>query len=241
MKVIKLNAIDSTNSYLKELISSVDLNDKVAVIANEQLKGQGQRGATWSSEAGKSLTCSLFKRLSGLAIQEQSALTFLVSLSLLKVLRKYNVPDVSVKWPNDIMSRQKKLAGILIENQVKGNAVTSSVIGIGLNVNESEMGELAHATSIRIVTGQEHDIEQLFEAIATTIFDDLEANSALSIAALQRKYESELFRKDKISTFAINGTHRNGKILGVTRQGLLRVEHESGETHYDLKEIRLLF
>ncbi len=116
MNIIKLDAIDSTNEYLKQLISNNLLPNFTVVTANFQSKGKGQMGSSWSSEAGKNLTMSIlvFDILSD--SQDMFYLNMAVALSVQEVLKNFNVPNVAIKWPNDIMSGKQKLGGILIEN-----------------------------------------------------------------------------------------------------------------------------
>ena len=242
MKLIKLSAIGSTNSYLKELVANTQLEDEVIVVAKEQIAGRGQHGASWQSQPNKSLTCSLFRRFQDVSIEQQTLLNFTVSLALLNVLKEFNIPDVSIKWPNDIMSRQKKLAGILIENQIKGSQIASTIIGIGLNVNETEFSELPQATSMYLSSGTSFAIENVLNEVALAIFRALHELAAKSFTEVQQLYESHLFRRDKVSVFEIDGVQKNGQILGVTPEGTLRVMHEDDVIQaYGLKEITLLY
>ena len=137
MNIIKLNAIGSTNTYLKNLCKNTGVSDCTLVVANEQTQGRGQMGASWQSRQGQSLTFSMLKRFNRLHISDNAAIAFGVSIAVKSVLEKLKVPAVSIKWPNDIMSYGQKLCGILIENQLEGNHVVSSIIGVGLNVNET--------------------------------------------------------------------------------------------------------
>ena len=109
MNIIKLNAIDSTNSYLVNLSKTSVLDDFTVVLTNHQTKGRGQQGAVWQSAANKSLSFSVFKAFDNLSITKVSSLAFAVSLGLVKTLEKYQIPDVSIKWPNDIMSQSPVL------------------------------------------------------------------------------------------------------------------------------------
>ena len=243
LKVIKLNAIDSTNSYLKELSSNSALQDPIVVVAHTQEKGRGQQGASWQSETGKSLTFSLFKRFSALSVSSQASLNFAVSLGVFEALEHMEVPDIAIKWPNDILSHNKKLAGILIENQVQGSKIVSSVIGMGLNVNEHRFRDLPHATSMKLSAGREFDLDKVLEIVANSIIEQLNSVERVSKETLMNAYESHLFRKDMLSVFETpQGERKNGKILGVTTGGQLRVVHEDDKIReYGMKEIKLLY
>lgn len=243
MKVIKLNAIGSTNSYLKDLSLQTSVEDELVLVAESQTKGRGQLDATWQSEAGKSLTFSLFKRFSKLPVMEQASLNFAVSIGLLEALETLKVPNVVIKWPNDILSHQQKMAGILIENQIQGNHIASSVIGIGLNVNETSFKELPQAISMKIATGNTYPIETVLTKVAQIIFEHLHQLEANGIFQLKTRYENNLFRRNLVSTFEMpTGDRKNGKITGVTNLGKLCVLHDDAILkEYGFKEIKLLY
>ena len=244
MKIIKLNATDSTNSYLINLGKNEVLEDQTIVLANKQVKGRGQLGALWVSTPKQSLTFSMFKRFDGFLVSEISSIAFAVSLGVQKALKKLLIPKVEIKWPNDIMSQSKKVAGILIENQVKQGVVVSSVIGIGINVNEDCFENLPQATSMRLSTGVKYNLDEVLHEVSENIFMELKTlTSNYSFSELKTQYEADLFRKGAISVFETPNKFRfNGKIKGVTNIGELIVENEDELlTTYQLKEIRLLF
>ena len=144
MHIIKLNAIDSTNSYLRQLCTKNKLEDYTIVTAKTQTKGRGQMGTFWHVQEGKNLTCSVFKRFDKFPVDHSFYISIVTSLAIVRALHRFNVPKLRVKWPNDILSEEKKICGILIENIVKQSQLEASVIGIGLNVNQSEFQNLPH-------------------------------------------------------------------------------------------------
>jgi len=243
VNIIKLSAIASTNSYLKDLARSTNLEDETVVVTTEQTSGRGQRSAVWQSEKGKSLTFSVFKRFSSLSSERHFDLSRVVSLALAKVLIKFEVPQVSVKWPNDIMSAQKKCTGILIENRLEANHIAHCIVGVGLNVNESSLEGLPHATSLFQQTGRTFNLDELLVALSAEIINKLKLLEENLPSQLQEEYESLLFRKDMISVFEdANKERKNGIIRGVTSAGLLQVEHDDDDFQtYDLKEVRLCY
>lgn len=242
LKIIKLNAIDSTSSYLKDLCKTVELDDPFIVLAEKQTKGRGQMDATWQSQSGKSLTFSVFKRFSDLTTEEHSRITFAVSLGIKSAMEKFNVPGLSIKWPNDIMSYQKKIGGILIESQTKGDHLVSSIIGVGLNVNETSFDKLPHASSMRLETGVNFSIDEVFQKIYESILQQLDLVCRSEHLGLKEEYEASLFRKDMVSVFENESGERfNGIIKGVTKSGQLLLETESGtQVEFRLKELKML-
>lgn len=244
MQIIKLNATDSTNAYLKSLLVTETLEDFTVVVADEQLKGRGQMGTVWESQKDKNLTFSVLKKLNHFGIDDKFLLNMCVSLAVYRVLKEQRVPDLSVKWPNDILSGSSKICGILIENIVNGNTISLSVLGIGLNVNQTDFENLARASSLRLILGKVFNLEELLHLILTALnalFLDLEKGENDTI---KRTYERLLFRKDKPSTFetTTSGKTLMGFIRGVSNDGKLILELEDHVLkEFDLKEIRLLY
>lgn len=243
MNIIKLNAIDSTNSYLLNLSRAVHLEDPTIVITNNQTKGRGQHGTSWQSVPQQSLLFSVFKRFEDLPSNKIPNITYAVSLGLENAFKKYKIPNITIKWPNDIMSRSKKMAGILIENQIKQGNVVSSVIGLGINVNEKKFKSLPQATSMLLATGNKFDINEVLQLVIEEILIQLTKLDKGDYADLKIKYETSLFRKDMISVFEVKDGYRfNGKIKGVNEIGKIVIENENEILNsYQLKEIKMLF
>lgn len=243
MKLIKLSAIASTNSYLRDLGVKIPLEDETIVWAESQTQGRGQRGTTWISEAGKSLTFSMFKRFSKLSSQEHIKINLAVSLGISRSLLHLNIPQISIKWPNDIMSYNKKLCGILIENQLQGRSITGSFIGIGLNVNNSGFQNLPNAGSMLLATGTTFNLENVMHRVVAGITEQLDRLESIEFEALQEEYHNVLFRKDLISVFEnTDGSFFNGIIRGVSIRGDLLVELEDESvSEYGMKEIELRY
>ena len=242
MNIIKLDAIDSTNNYLKKIILNEGVNDYTVVTAKFQTQGKGQLGTEWESEHSKNLICSVYKKEINIKVQDQFVISALVSLALIKTLRKVNLSNMHIKWPNDIMSDNKKICGILIENIVKENYIKDAVIGIGLNVNQTIFNNLPNAASIKNLIGTTCSIDEILKDLVKNIkycFNELDKSSINSIF---EKYEDALFRINKPSTFKNSkGEIFSGYIKGVSRSGKLNVMLEDNLVEsYDLKEISML-
>ena len=242
MNIIKLDAIDSTNNYLKKIILNEGINDYTVVTAKFQTQGKGQLGTEWESEHSKNLICSVYKKEINIKVQDQFVISALVSLALIKTLRKVNLLNMHIKWPNDIMSDNKKICGILIENIVKENYIKDTVIGIGLNVNQTIFNNLPNAASIKNLIGTTCSIDEILKDLVKNIkycFNELDKSSINSIF---EKYEDALFRINKPSTFKNSkGEVFSGYIKGVSRSGKLSVMLEDNLVEsYDLKEISML-
>ena len=246
MQIIKLNATESTNAYLKELLAEVALKDFTVVVAREQSKGRGQMGTVWESDPGKNLTFSVLKRFDGFLVSNQFMINVLVSMALYEHLKKLHIPDLRVKWPNDILSGHHKIAGILIENMLSGDKIQSSVIGIGLNVNQIHFNNLPNVSSLKLISGKNLDLEELLKSLLESMgemFDILKTKNPTKGNALLDKYKSVLFRKDKPSTFRNeNDELFMGFITDVSSEGKLIITLEDGiKKEFGLKEIKLLY
>lgn len=243
MQLIKVDATDSTNAYLKKMMLQKETADFTVVLAQNQYAGRGQMGTRWLSEPGKNLTFSILKKHKNLYARNQFGITMLSSLGVYKALNQFLIPDLHVKWPNDILSGPNKICGILIENMTSGQQVQASVIGIGLNVNQTDFGPLEQVSSLKGIMGRAFDLEVVLQGILTHLqhsFGHLETRSAEEI---RNDYESHLFRKDKPSAFRQeDGTLFMGFIRGVSDEGKLRVELENDEeVSFDMKEVQLLY
>lgn len=239
MQIIKLNAIDSTNQYLHDLIGQISLEDFAVVTARYQTKGRGQRATTWQSEKDKNLIISVLKKEIDLNPQRQFLLNIVVSLALFKTLETLQIPKLSIKWPNDILSHDKKIAGILIELILKKNTIDKAIIGIGLNVNQTNFKELSSASSLQNITGIHYDLDELLHKLLENFKYYF---SIKNTAELWTTYENLLFRKDKPSTFVgLSGDLFSGITKGVSQRGKLMVKTENSIEEFDLKSIKLLY
>lgn len=239
MQNIKLNAIDSTNRYLRDLVSEIPLEDFAVVVAKYQTHGRGQRTTTWQSEKDKNLIISVLKKDISVNIEHQFLLSIAVSLALYKTLEAFQIPNLSIKWPNDILSRHSKIAGILIELVTKKNKIDHAIIGVGLNVNQIEFDQLPKASSLKKITGIHYDLDELLYKLLENLKHFLNTNDH---EQLWNSYEQFLFRKDKPSTFVdTNGVSFSGIIKGVSKGGKLRVKTEDSIEEFDLKSIQLLY
>lgn len=243
MNIIKLNAIDSTNDYLKNLSSSQSLQNFTIVVADYQTKGKGQRGNTWSVESGKNLTFSmLIKGLSSHSISVFD-LNIVVSVSVFHVLQRFEIPKLKIKWPNDILSEGKKIAGILIENLIISHDSFSSVVGIGLNVNQTDFQGLPKASSLKKIMEHDFDKDEIMLAIANEIKANFDLISTVQLDKLWQDYHDCLFRKDVPSVFEYpSGVKFMGMIKQVNKNGQLRILLEDdSEKDFDIKEVVLVY
>ena len=243
MHIIKLNAIDSTNTFLRQLSSDKKVENYTVVVAESQLKGRGQMGTSWDSQSGKNLMVSVFVDVSFLAIDYSFWISMATSLALSNTLKDFQIRNVKVKWPNDILADQKKISGILIENVIKNNALQATIIGFGLNINQLHFDNLPLATSMQMVSGKHYDIDNILTKVIEHLKYYINLLKEGQYNALKALYETELFRKEKPSTFKnVEGALFSGFIKGVSNSGHLKVLIEDGILkEFDLKEIKLMY
>ncbi|WP_115463246.1 biotin--[acetyl-CoA-carboxylase] ligase [Winogradskyella aurantiaca] len=243
MPIIKLDATDSTNSYLKRISAEQPLEDYTIIQANTQSKGRGQMGTSWQSESGKNLTVSVFKDVSFLKFEEQYFISIVTALAVAETLKKLKTPNIKIKWPNDILSETFKISGILIENVVKNNELKSAIVGVGINVNQRFFDDLPKASSVLLQSGKVYNVDEVLDVFIKELMHFFQRLMNKELGALKSEYEEQLFRIHKPSTFMVeDGQHLTGYINGINHQGHLEVLTEDAIIRtYDMKEIRLLY
>jgi BirA family biotin operon repressor/biotin-[acetyl-CoA-carboxylase] ligase len=242
MKVIKLDAIDSTNEFLKGLSYKQDLDSFTIVVAEKQTNGKGQMGSAWESEQGKNLIVSVFIKDPLLDINQIYNLNVAISVAVVGALETYNIPKLSIKWPNDIMSYNSKIGGILIENSVKSDGTVSSVVGLGLNINQTNFQNLPKASSLAVICKAQFDKEQILLSLVEKMKENLELVQSQP-DYLWLKYTDSLFKKGLPMPFK-NHSDINfmGIIQGVSAFGKLQVLLDDDSiSEYGLKEIQMLY
>ena len=243
MPIIKLNATDSTNSYLKDLCGTVSVKDFTVVVSESQINGRGQMGSSWQSESGKNLTCSVFKRIKHLNLEDNFYLSMVVSLAIINTLNYFKIPKLKIKWPNDILSEQKKICGILIENVIKNNQFEASILGIGLNVNQLVFDNLPKATSMQQITGIVYDLDEVLHHLLNALAHYFKLMNDGNKKVIKNRYLELLFKRDKPSTFKdVNGQMFTGIIQGISPSGQLKVLLEDDIVQlFNFKEVELLY
>lgn len=243
MSIIKLNAIDSTNDFLKDLTRNQLVDNFTTVVAQKQTKGKGQMGAAWESEGGKNLIMSILVKDVLQNVDEIFHLNVAIALSVLQVLQDFKVPNLSVKWPNDIMSDHKKIGGILIENSFKSDTKIESIVGIGLNVNQKKFENLPKASSMAMITNTEFDLDMLLNKIIFQIKKNCSWILSNQSDKLWKEYHNHLFKINVPMAFEdANQNKFMGIIQGVSSEGRLQVILEDDSIKsYGIKEIQILF
>ena len=241
MKIIKLDAIDSTNSYLKRLLKKESLDDLTVIISRHQTEGKGRNGNIWVNKPSLNLAFSIYKRFKNFEIDKKFMLNVISSISIYETLKKYNLNELTIKWPNDIMAGNKKISGILIENNIRGNIINHSIIGIGININQDQFKNLSSATSIFIETGKLNSVETIAIELQNTLeknFNQFKINEY----ELMNYYNSLLYRKNETSNFSANEIRKfQGEIIKVGINGEITIRESNKQLYkYSDNEIKLI-
>ena len=235
-EIIHLSEIDSTNNFAAKLLSENLCQNGSVIMADVQTQGKGQRGNIWLSESGKNLLSSFIFKSDNLSVDRQATLTWATSLSLIETLRKFNI-EVQVKWPNDIVVAGKKIAGILIENQLQGSKINCSIIGIGVNLNETSFENL-NATSLLLETKKTVEPKSFLAFLAQemNLLFQFDNNSDL----LKKEYENNLFQMNELKRYKDENGEFYGKIIGTSDEGKLIIEKSNKIETYGMKEVVFL-
>lgn len=235
-KIIQLECVDSTNNYVAKMILENDIEFGTVILADEQLNGKGQRGSVWHSKSGQNLLFSMYLDSAILSVSNQFVLSKIVTISIVRTLKSYGI-DAKIKWPNDVYVHDKKIAGVLIENQISGQNLKSSIIGIGLNLNQTEF-EGINATSLR---NEINDFVPVYD-FALSLINQLNSCWIMleqgEVGEINRLYLDNFYLLDQSHSFRDKEGPFLGKIKGVAENGFLILESvERSKVFYDLKEV----
>jgi BirA family biotin operon repressor/biotin-[acetyl-CoA-carboxylase] ligase len=242
MNFIKLDATNSTNDYLKKLVSEVELESFTVVSAKHQFSGKGQMGAAWVSEKDKNLTFSVLIKDVKLITHDIFLLNKVVALTLRAFFIQMEIPNVSIKWPNDIMADSKKIAGVLIENNFKYDGSIDAIVGIGINVNQVYFHNLPNATSMKMQKYKSYKKQYLLEKFCELLQTNI-SNQFFSEGKVNVDYNESLFKKNQPAVYQ-DETQKKfmGIIQGVNQFGFLQLLLEDDSVvSYKVKEIKMLF
>jgi BirA family biotin operon repressor/biotin-[acetyl-CoA-carboxylase] ligase len=199
-------------------------------------------GAVWNSEVGKNLIMSVLVKDFLSEINEIFNLNIAVATAVITALKKQNIPNLSIKWPNDILSANKKIGGILIENSIKSDGTILSIVGLGLNVNQTNFEGLPKASSLAVVMEHELNKEELLSAIVTQLEANVE-ESKQNPTSLRQQFVDLLFKKGEPMPFTNQKEEKfMGIIHGISPVGRLQVLLEDDSVaEFDIKEIQMLY
>lgn len=240
---IKLNEVDSTNNFLKNLASkSEPLPEGTVIMADNQFAGRGQQQNVWETEDGKNLSVSFYFRPFFLPINKQFYLNMAISLAVSETLAHFLPENVAIKWPNDIYYTNKKIGGILIENTLTGTSIKSSVVGIGLNINQLKFSAAINERTISVHQILQKPTELLYVLNKLCVFVEkfylmLKAGN---YEVLQNDYLKRLYNYQIPALYKKDGLVFEGIITKVEEDGRLVLKTSSGSSSYVFKQIEFL-
>ncbi|WP_085537423.1 biotin--[acetyl-CoA-carboxylase] ligase [Massilibacteroides vaginae] len=239
-EVIRVANTVSTNSYIRDLLKKQPLPEGSIVIADFQTAGRGQTGNSWESENGKNLTFSIVIYPETIAANEQFLISQVAALSVKKVLNEYT-GHIRVKWPNDIYWNDRKICGMLIENDLAGSSIYCSVCGIGININQKEfVSNAPNPVSLTQITGQEYDLQEVltrFRHHFYQLYLELLQDKKESI---RRQYKNALYRGEGFHPYTDENGTFDAEIKDIEPTGHLILRLIDGETRrYAFKEVAI--
>jgi BirA family biotin operon repressor/biotin-[acetyl-CoA-carboxylase] ligase len=236
-----LASVDSTNNYAMGMI-----RDGLAVHGNacftyEQTQGKGRRGKTWNAEKGKNIMLSIIIAPETLTIYQQFQLSVAVSLGCIDLIKIYAGDETKIKWPNDIFWNDRKAGGILIENVIKGNVWQWAVVGIGLNINQTEFNidTVFKPVSLKQITGKEFDVVELAKELYEKVMKRYEELQNNGFERMLTEYNQSLFGLDQKVKLKRDTTVFETTVKGVSPQGKL-ITADTIEREFDFNEVSWL-
>ena len=239
--IIKIDSASSTNSELKKLCSEQQLLSFSTVVAGKQTAGRGQAGNFWESEPYKNLTFSVILFPENLPAKQSFILSRIFSLAVKETLDKY-IQYVSIKWPNDIYYQDKKICGMLIENEITGANISSSIIGIGLNINQEKfISKAPNPISLKQITNETYNLDEISGSILCIAKEKYQQFLSGDTEKICTEYQNALYRKSGYHTYEDENGSFQACIKKVKDDGTLVLETENGEIRcYQFKEVHFI-
>lgn len=240
--IIRLEETESTNTYLKALVRQQRLEEGLLVTADYQTCGRGQKGNTWFSGRGENLLFSLVIYPENIEAKNQFLISRVVSLAVKNTLDRFT-DDICIKWPNDIYWEDKKIAGILIENDLQGNRIENSIIGVGLNLNQEDFpADLPNPVSLKQITRVRYRRETLLDLFMCEFFDLYRESEQRGSARIEEEYMLSLYRVNAYYWFEDAHGRFKAKIEGVKPSGelILRIFDTNRTREYAFKEVHFV-
>ncbi|TNF26704.1 MAG: biotin--[acetyl-CoA-carboxylase] ligase [Bacteroidetes bacterium] len=226
---IHLAETGSTNNYARQLVRDKMPPEGTLVTTDTQTEGRGQRSNSWVSSPGLNVTGSYILRPVFLAAKDQFMLSASIALAVFDVVsEKADKNSVNIKWPNDVLVNGQKIAGILIENSLRGNGIDHSIVGIGINVNQTEFPSGLNATSLKILTNDQHALDDVISVLNSMIEKRYLQLRQGQHASILSQFNRHLFGFDQEKALTVNGKEAIFRILGVRPSGELQLEDQMG-------------
>ncbi len=241
-KFIHINELDSTNNYVANVVRHGEIHSGTVVSADFQREGRGQRATKWQSLIAQNALFSIFLSWEKLNATDQFQLSMLTAIAIVEILEELGIQNIKIKWPNDIFVENRKIGGILIENDLNGQQISSSIVGIGLNVNQVHFESNMQATSIKLETGQPFDIQSVIKKVTFQVLTKLKEVAEIDnpFYTLKKVYLDKLMALQKtVQVFDTTQQEKTTiKPIDISQSGqLLALDHHGKLRSFDIKDI----
>jgi BirA family transcriptional regulator, biotin operon repressor / biotin---[acetyl-CoA-carboxylase] ligase len=232
-----LDSVDSTNNYAMALVREGMAKHGMAIVAKEQTAGKGQRGKNWHAKPGQNIAMSVVLKTDKLRADEQFYLSMLVALAANDFLKKYAGKETTIKWPNDLYWRDRKAGGILIETVFKGTGWKWAVVGIGININQTQFPKaLPNPVSLQQITHKEYDIIELAEVLYNMVLKRIATITEKPADKVAKEYSKHLYKLNEVVKLKKANAVFKSTIKGVSLQGQLHT-FDIMERQFDFGEV----
>ena len=237
--IIQIDRVSSTNNYAAKLLNQTKIPFGAVIMAQFQDDGRGQRGAVWQSKFGENLLFSAI--LDGSLMKECPPfyLSKCMAVSIKDTLSYFLEHKIHLKWPNDVLVERRKIAGVLIESQWKGNNLFSSIIGVGLNVNQTHFEYGFDATSMKLLSANDYDLKEVLQVLCTKLNFNFNRLLSKEYSDLQQDYLSNLYKYNEKTHFKIGDKLEEVVLKDVNENGMVSLEMLGGKIkEYDFSQAR---
>ena len=237
--IIQIDRVSSTNNYAAKLLNQTKIPFGAVIMAQFQDDGRGQRGAVWQSKSGENLLFSAI--LDGSLMKECPPfyLSKCVAVSIKDTLSYFLKHKIHLKWPNDVLVERRKIAGVLIESQWKGNNLFSSIIGVGLNVNQTHFEYGFDATSMKLLSANDYDLKEVLQVLCAKLNFNFNRLLSKEYSGLQQDYLSSLYKYNEKTHFKIGDKLEEVVLKDVNENGMVSLEMLGGKIkEYDFSQAR---
>jgi len=237
-EIINLTDCHSTNEVALSMVRSGLAKEGTVIITPKQIRGKGQRGSLWESQPGYNLTFTMVFSPTFLSVDEQFMLNMAVAIGIQEGLNRF-VQGIKVKWPNDFYLYDKKLGGMLIENRLQGRFLESTIVGVGINVNQTDFS-VKNAISLKNISGEKFDLNEILIEILERVEKQYLYLKSESFKSIMENYQKLLYLFGEWAIYDDGGIF-TGKIIGIGNYGHLEMCKQNGQVKsYELKQIRLI-
>lgn len=243
----RLQTVHSTNSFLRELNGGDASYDMELATTEFQTAGRGQKGNSWESEKSKNLLFSILLHPVYVQPSKQFCISEAIALAVVKSLKEIVAEesvakDFSVKWPNDIYWKNKKIAGILIENELFGSTIRDCIVGVGININQQIfLSDAPNPVSLYNILGVNTNVEEVLDAIIKQFVANVSMIENGQTALLHKEYMDSLFRRKGIYPYRDCSSEFMATINDVREDGrLILTDSDDKERIYEFKEVSIV-